>query len=171
MFGDNSDHLKKQAQRIGNYHYNLFLSSYGAPVYLNKYKCEFIWIIFYLLYVTSTVAFDPLPAFNKAVDHLTDDPRVAYAFYWSPTLLYMIATIISISDFISSTKRVIAFYIGIFALVWHLVYFIVFWTANSKYLPSVLSLFSVYIIFSLSTKCQQAQESIGLNFLSTSLLL
>jgi len=112
----------------------MFLSSYGSPIYLLQYKIEFIWVIIYWIYVIFTVAFDPYPAMNKVVDLISIDKRVPYAIYWAPTYIYLAFSTFAISAFLSH-HRFIVYIFGIIVFLWHLAYFIVFWTAESVQLP------------------------------------
>lgn len=48
--------------RIGKYHYAMFLSSYGSPIYLTQYKVEYLFMIIYWVFATFSVGFDTYPA-------------------------------------------------------------------------------------------------------------
>ena len=62
--------------------------------------------------------------------------RVSFIIYWFPTILYFLISILAISDFLCPKRLFAAIVTGTFAFVWHLLYFILFWAAPSKFLPS-----------------------------------
>jgi hypothetical protein len=121
----------------------MFHSAYGAPQFLCVFKLEYFWLFIEIFFMLIALTIEPLPTFNKAVDDLTSDPRAAYTFYWFPTYFYIFMSIFALSDYMDQCKRYAAEIFGIISLVWHIIYFIVFWAAPSKRLPSDISGMSV----------------------------
>ncbi|CAD8168675.1 unnamed protein product [Paramecium octaurelia] len=128
------NHNQPSNPKIGKYHYAMFLSSYGSPIYLTQYKVEYISLICYWIYVAFTVAFDTFPAQNIVTDKIIFDHRVPYVIYWGPTYIYLALSVYAISTFLGSYRNWIQIF-GILVYLWHLAYFVVFWAAPSVMLP------------------------------------
>ena len=132
---------------IGAYHYNIFCSAYGAPMYLKLYKFEFLWSFFQMIYLFIAFSFKPFPAFNMVIDKISTDDRyyehpynrVAFIIYWFPTILYFMISILAISDFLCPKRLFAAIVTGTFAFLWHFLYFMLFWVAPSISIPSNIS--------------------------------
>jgi hypothetical protein len=102
------------------------------------YKTYFLFLMFYFIFFVIQSTVTPMPAFNGIIDSMTNNFRVSFTIYWFPTFFYLCLSVFSVSDFIAPVKKMLAIFTGFFALVWHWLYFILFWAYPSNILPSVI---------------------------------